>query len=274
MAFKKARKIKNMSWEAAAAGAATGVIGMIGQKKRNRRAMDQQKELMGVQFENQQRLNEQGHKLQMETWKKTNYPAQMEMLREAGLNPALMYGNSGGGGTTTGSQGGGSAQGGQAPAQPPMDMQNILMGAQAAKLMAETKKIEGADTDALRQQIAESIARESNLDEDSKLKMAQALKEASQESLNKMNEEFMEMKKNKGATGSVIMDGLTAIGLDPQNNNTDKWIIRGYLLTKFGIQAAGDIKKILGPKTGQEVLDWIFGKNNNGEDLWDQMNKN
>jgi hypothetical protein len=75
-------------------------------------------------------------------WKKTNYPAQIEMMKEAGLNPALMYGQAGAGGQT-GSQGGGSAASGQAPQQyQPMDMQNLMMGAQIANLNANTKKTE------------------------------------------------------------------------------------------------------------------------------------
>ena len=69
----------------------------------------------------------------------------MKMMKDAGLNPGLMYGMSGGGGQTTGSQGGGSAQGGNSHA--PMDIgasvQAGLMLAQASKLKAETKEIEG-----------------------------------------------------------------------------------------------------------------------------------
>ena len=37
-----------------------------------------------------------------EMWEKTNYSAQKEQMKKAGLNPALMYGMSGGGGVTTG----------------------------------------------------------------------------------------------------------------------------------------------------------------------------
>lgn len=44
---------------------------------------------------------------QYDMWQKTNYPAQVEQLKKAGLNPALLYGSGGGGGTTTG--GGGMA---------------------------------------------------------------------------------------------------------------------------------------------------------------------
>ena len=40
---------------------------------------------------------------QMDMWNATNYPAQVEQLNKAGLNPALEYGMKGGGGVTTGS---------------------------------------------------------------------------------------------------------------------------------------------------------------------------
>jgi hypothetical protein len=151
-----------MAGEIAAAGigAVGGALGMIGQNKRAKKQHNRQKELMGIQLKNQQQLNKQGQQLQMQTWRDTNYGAQMDMMKEAGLNPALMYGMSGGGGATTGSQGGGSAQGGNSHA--PMDIgasvQASLMMAQAMKLKAETKEIE-AKTDKVDQDISESQQR-------------------------------------------------------------------------------------------------------------------
>ena len=121
-------------------GIAGGLFGLIGQGRRMRQQHQNQLQLMNQQYANQRQLNLQGHQLQMDMWNKTNYPAQMAMLKEAGLNPALMYGMSGGGGTTTGSQGGGSASGGQA------GMLDIGASLQAAKLGAEIRNIE-ANTD-------------------------------------------------------------------------------------------------------------------------------
>ena len=116
---------------------------MIGQGKRAKKAHNRNKELMGMQFANQQALNKQGQELQMKTWNDTGYGAQMKMMKEAGLNPGLMYGMSGGGGQTTGSQGGGSASGNSSHA--PMDIgasvQASLMAAQVGKLVAETDLI-------------------------------------------------------------------------------------------------------------------------------------
>jgi hypothetical protein len=127
-----------MDWSGAAGAATGGLLGMIGAGSQQRR----QKELMGVQFKNQKELNKQGSDLQYEMWQKTNYPAQMKMLEEAGLNPALMYGQSGGGGTTAGSQSGGSAAGGQAAAMDISQAANLaLIGAQTEKMKAETGEI-------------------------------------------------------------------------------------------------------------------------------------
>ena len=84
-----------------------GVIGMIGQRKREKRAMQNQERLMDIQQRNQMNLNTQGSQLQKDMWDYTNYENQVKHLDAAGLNRGLIYGMSGGGGTTTGSQGGG-----------------------------------------------------------------------------------------------------------------------------------------------------------------------
>lgn len=139
-------------------GGASGLFGMFGQRAREQRQFNNQKKLMGIQHVNQlglntqqmqhqMQLNQQGKDLQLQMWKDTNYPAQMAMLKEAGLNPSLMYGMSGGGGTTAGTQDGGQAQGGgasggQASMSSYMDLgQSMLLGAQIAKLKAETANI-------------------------------------------------------------------------------------------------------------------------------------
>jgi hypothetical protein len=119
----------------AAGAAAGGIFGLIGQRARMNRQQQHNLALMNQQYTNQRQLNKQGHELQMDMWNKTNYPAQMAMMKEAGLNPALMYGMSGGGGTTAGSQGGGSASGGQAGI---LDIGSAL---NAAKLKAEIDNI-------------------------------------------------------------------------------------------------------------------------------------
>ena len=68
----------------AAIGQAGAILGMIGQNERARKQHNRQKELMGIQFQNQGKLNQQGSDLQYDMWKKTNAPAQVGILKEAG----------------------------------------------------------------------------------------------------------------------------------------------------------------------------------------------
>jgi hypothetical protein len=153
IALKKREKIKNMSLSMAGAtaiGAGVQGIGIATGMGQGRKQYHRNKKLMRFQKQHQMDLNQHGHDLQMDMWNKTNYKAQLEHMKAAGLNPALMYGMSGGGGTTAGSQGGGSAQGGSVDQARAMDMSNILAGKQAemmaaqiAKTKAETREIEG-----------------------------------------------------------------------------------------------------------------------------------
>ncbi len=123
-------------WDGIGTGVAGSLLGMIGGHNAQRRQHRDTKELMGMQHANQRNLNQMGHDLQMDMWNKTNYGAQVGHMKDAGLNPALMYGSAGQGGQT-GSQGGGSASMGQAQQMKMMDMQNLMMGAQMKKLKSE-----------------------------------------------------------------------------------------------------------------------------------------
>lgn len=130
---------------------AGGLIGMIGQGQRAKKQHERQKELMGIQYENQLGLAEDAHNRQLDIWNKTNYGAQMKHLQDAGLNPALLYGQSGGGGATTGAGNMGQAAGGNAAA--PMDigaaMNAAMLASQIEVNKAQAKKLE-ADADSTR----------------------------------------------------------------------------------------------------------------------------
>lgn len=128
-------------------------LGLLLQKHNDRRQLEQQDKLLNQQYgyNRKQMTYQKGLDLQM--WKDTNYPAQIEMLKQAGLNPGLIYGMSGGGGTTTGGggtgvnaasapQGGGEIMGLQL-----LGAQKALIDAQTEKTKAETVKTTGADTD-------------------------------------------------------------------------------------------------------------------------------
>ncbi|AXH76168.1 MAG: DNA pilot protein [Microviridae sp.] len=121
------------------------------QYEREKNLMDiqnrNQLNMMSEQVKNQMNLNEQGQNLQMQTWEQTNYPAQMAMLKKAGLNAGLLYAKGGAGGSTGGQGGGsasgGSASGGHATEARNMDITSIMqmkqMKAQADALEADAR---------------------------------------------------------------------------------------------------------------------------------------
>jgi hypothetical protein len=108
-----------------------------------RRGNKVERGMMQQQYQNQRNLNQQGHELQMDMWNKTNYGAQLQHMKDAGLNPGLMYGMGGGGGTTAGSQGGGSAAKGSAQKQ--MGIEGLMAAAQTELINAQKRNVD-ADT--------------------------------------------------------------------------------------------------------------------------------
>ncbi len=143
--------------------AATG-LNMISQGVQGNVQHKRNKELMGIQYGRQRNLNKQGQELQMDMWNKTNYGAQMDHIKKAGLNPSLMYGMSGGGGTTTGSQSGGAAASGNAT-RGNMGIEGMMVGAQIELMKAQANKA-NADAEAT------STYRKDNVDRDTDLKGA------------------------------------------------------------------------------------------------------
>ena len=211
------------------------VIGAVGGMAAARSQNRNQRRLMDVQYQNQRMLNQHGHDLQMDMWNKTNYGAQVKHMEEAGLNPALMYGSAGQGGTT-GSQGGGSAASGNAAQVRMMDMQNLLLAAQkenidanTTKTKAEANKIAGVDTEAVRQEIEVGIARQQNLEQDTKNKIEERLKTISEIKLIDVQKELNDLKVKNDITGSTLLDAFKTIGLEPKENETDMWIARGMI---------------------------------------------
>jgi len=261
-----------MDWTQTAIGLGTGLIGMIGQNRRERRAMENQETLMGIQSRNQMKLNQHGADLQYDMWKKTNYPAQVEMLKEAGLNPGLIYGSAGAGGTT-GSQGGGSAQGGNAPSPQPMDIQSALNVAmskaqielaksQANKNEAEAEAIGGYKAEesgsktklnnqqakALVQQVQESISK-------AKLNTEQGLTEASKRQLMKVTEGLQDAQTGQAIANTEIsekdLQWMKETGLNRNDGIIAKTI--QYLSEQTGVEQ-GTIIWTLGGLTAVEKI--------------------
>lgn len=152
-----ADKNNNMNWTGMIpmAGGAAQAIGSIGAAQRQHK---RNKELMGMQYGNQRLLNEQGMTIGKEMYDYTayDYKRQMKNLKEAGLNPALIYAGQGAQGST-GASSGGSAGGASAGMPPPMEIGGVMQSAmmksqidlneaQAENLRADATKKTGADT--------------------------------------------------------------------------------------------------------------------------------
>jgi hypothetical protein len=234
-------------------GAAAQGISMIGQNQRSKKAHERNLEYMDIQNQNQQGLNTQqygyqralnqmGHDLQYDMWNKTNYESQVEHMKKAGLNPALMYGTPGQGGST-GSQGGGSAQGGSAsgasaPSIQPMDMQNLMIGAQIANLNANTKKTEAEAEN-------EAGGVRDNLTQETKKKLAETTKLKTENDILEFEEKIKKAEADRTEKGMIKGDHLgnllEAVGLDPVNNEGDRMLLNTMLTTWYGSKVAGEL---------------------------------
>lgn len=110
----------------------------------DRRQLKQQEKLQKLQMAGQREMSTFNKEQQLDLWRKTNFKAQMEQLKMAGLNPGLIYGMSGAGGATASAQPG-NVGGGQAPIGGREVQDMIGMGMQLQLLKAQKENIE-ADT--------------------------------------------------------------------------------------------------------------------------------
>lgn len=144
-------------------------LGMINQGAQDKRQLEQQKKLQELQIKGGKEMSEFQNEQQYNMWLKTNVGAQKRLMKEAGLNPALMYGQGGGGGATTGG-GGGAMPTGASAGDPNAGAANMMqMGMQLAQMKVlesqarknnvEADKQEGVDTEKGKQDIKESQAR-------------------------------------------------------------------------------------------------------------------
>lgn len=131
-----AQLIQNVG--AQAAGGVVGqILGLATAGINDRRQIRQQQKLQDMQIRGQQQMLDYSKAKDLEMWRETSYPAQVEMLKKAGLNPGLMYGMGGGGGTTTGGSGPG-VSGAQAPSGGGEIMGMMSAGMQAQMMAAQT----------------------------------------------------------------------------------------------------------------------------------------
>lgn len=154
----------------AATGATGGLLGLAFGGINDRRQLRQQRRLNELE----KGMTEYNMQKQLEMWEKTGYVGQKRQMKEAGINPALMYGMGGGGGQSvalqTGKGAAAPAGGGELTAMTGMGLQMGMMKAQLANLEADTEKkraeaeaTAGVQTDVGRQQIEESKARQQTI---------------------------------------------------------------------------------------------------------------
>lgn len=137
-----------------------GALGLALGSANDKRQLKQQQALNDQQYKLQTQLTDYNQLKQMQMWRETNYKPQMEQLKLAGLNPALIYGMSGGGGASTNiAQGNITAPhaptgGGEVIAMAQTAAQLGLMRAQRENIEADTKlkeatatKTSGVDTE-------------------------------------------------------------------------------------------------------------------------------
>lgn len=181
-------------WSQAAANTATGVFGIaaqrIGAKYDRRQQLKTQEELNEMSMGYNKEMARYGKELDLQMWNDTGYGAQMKQMKDAGINPGLMYGMGGGGAQTTG---GGSPGGGTPSAgirdtggmaiQPVAVADMMLKKAQAENLNADTKvKLEGipnigkagvkldTETESLKQGITNMKAQKALTEADTRIK--------------------------------------------------------------------------------------------------------
>ena len=159
--------------------------------------------MMGLQNRYQQEAAEKSQQYAKDYWNYTNVGNQLKHLKENGLNPGLIYGQSGAGGmgATGGAKQESPSQSQTSPILMGIQMKDIeqkqrmndaniaLAEAQASKARAEAEKIGGVDIKEVLQNIDESLSRIDLNRKQGKLYEADIILK---NTLNKLNEEIKE----------------------------------------------------------------------------------
>lgn len=193
------------------------------------------KNIMALQNQYQQQAAAQSQQYAKEYWDYTNAENQKQHLINAGLNPALMYGQSGAGGM--GASGGAHQAAPEQPQGNPVgmalqvqqleqqrrmnDAQIALTEAQASKAKEEAKKIGGVDTQEALKRIEEAASRiELNLKEGDYKKALTDLTKAEKEATEALKN-LREMQE--GLTKAQISEAFAIAGYYSEKAHTEYW---------------------------------------------------
>lgn len=244
-------------------GLVSGAIGGIGsllgigsrKEKKAREAEERehqrQLEYMGLQARYNKEQAEYSTELSKEMWDYTNYENQVKHLKEAGLNPALLYGQGGGGGSAAG---GGTAAGVGLPTSTgvgmgiqweQMEAQKELAKAEAAKTNAEAAKLMTTDTENVeseteknKQEIKESKKRIESL-------TSQIHKTNEESKIIEFNNYLNELRKKIKVQGEINGETTWTKGFDElfTNNETHK-MLADYEISRKEYEEARNDKEI------------------------------
>lgn len=232
------KRIATTGANALTGGLINGVMGLFGgQKRAEQKQFEREKELMGLQYKYNMEAAAQGQEYAKEM-NRINFEQQNQMfdkqaewnspeqqkkrLKEAGLNPGLMYGIGGEGGSSV-SSGGGTGSEVQGVGNPgtqavmmglqakSIESQIALNNAQASKINAETEKTE-ADTGKTKADTKVSIVNADNIVEATKLIKEQQLSEQSKRDLN-------EAEKNYKIRVTALQDALERLTNAKENES-------------------------------------------------------
>lgn len=207
-----------------------GLMGMAFGQYADNRQYEQQKRLQALQLEGSKDLTDYSYNKQMQMWRDTNYSAQKDEIKKAGLNPALLYGMKGGGGTTIGagasSVGGGQASRGDEPTRMSgmamqANIQTQLMEAQKENIEADTKlknatatKTAGVDTEVSGQQANVLAQQYENLRQDHTVKLLEITM--------KNIENYIKVETKEDVIAEIKAEAKQAINLAALTGNEKK----------------------------------------------------
>ena len=267
------------------------LLGMLFQGNQDKRQIRMNQQLAGIQRQNQMLLMDYQNAKQLEMWEKTNYKAQVEQLKKAGLNPAMLYGMGGAGGSIVG--GGmpsGSGVTGVTDMVTPMATMGLslgkniaeteLMKAQADKLKAEAENLRGVERQLKYKNISDLISQINNRDAQTELIKVQTniasieedIKQNTQKDVESQigltmlltNEYFKEMVRKNKIGEETYQETIETVRMNLSILRVQKSLIEQQIKEGKSREALNyDIIK----KNAEEIATWWAGINQKDKEL-------